>query len=215
MSSILSFLAKTPAKLSLRPSLIKNNLIKSVNFSKLSTILDKVKETVFLCRQTYVFSLIDQRQQLSIDNSSRPISSRNRVVIDWWRGLVLIREKSLINVWSVKKALSVRYVALGRFEAWKGISKQKNLILRRKRVTVGAWVVFSVFLDHVKINKLIIIINVNTLLVSFYSLKMLLRLQLLKQNKEYFDESVLSDSDTWIKERKQKIRSKCFIYGQK
>lgn len=43
---------------------------------------------------------------------------------------------------------------------------------------------------------------------------MLLRLQLLKQNKEYFDESVLSDSDTWIKERKQKIRSKCFIYGQ-
>ena len=40
---------------------------------------------------------------------------------------------------------------------------------------------------------------------------MLFRLQLLKQNKEYFDESVLSGSDTWIKERKQKIRSKCFM----
>ena len=83
MSSVLSFLAKTPAKLSSRPSLIKNNLIKSVNFSKLSTILDEAKETVFLCRQTYVCSLIDQRQLLSIDNSSRPISARNRIVIEW------------------------------------------------------------------------------------------------------------------------------------
>ena len=58
---------------------------------------------------------------------------------------------------------------------------------------------------------IIIIINVNTLLVSFFSLKMLLRLQLLKQNKEYFDESLLYDSDTLIKERKQKIRSICFM----
>ena len=33
---------------------------------------------------------------------------------------------------------------------------------------------------------------------------MLLRLQLLKQNKEYFDESVLSHSYTWIKEMKEK-----------
>lgn len=33
---------------------------------------------------------------------------------------------------------------------------------------------------------------------------MLLRLQLLKQNKEYFDESVLSHSDTSIEERKEK-----------
>jgi len=33
---------------------------------------------------------------------------------------------------------------------------------------------------------------------------MLLRLQLLKQNKEYFDESVLSNSDTWIKEENKK-----------